>query len=229
MSTAATFTIHEMPRAERPRERLKSYGAEALSNPELLAIILGTGTRRENVLNIATRILSRFSLDELSRASPSELEVIPGIKEAKASQITALFEIARRVQTFTPDDRPRMATAEDVYNQIFPRLQGLNQEHFMVLYLDTKNCLIKDVTVSIGGLNSSIVHPRDVFRGAIKSSAASLILVHNHPSGDPTPSSEDKSITKTLADTGRVVGINVLDHVIMGSEGYVSLKDLGVL
>ncbi len=99
----------------------------------------------------------------------------------------------------------------------------------MVLYLDTKNCLIKDVTVSIGGLNSSIVHPRDVFRGAIKSSAASLILVHNHPSGDPTPSSEDKSITKTLADTGRVVGINVLDHVIMGSEGYVSLKDLGVL
>jgi DNA repair protein RadC len=229
MTAVATFTIHEMPKAERPRERLKNYGAQALSNPELLAIVLGSGTRRENVLNMATRILSRFSLDELSRASPSELEMIPGIKEAKACQIAAIFEIARRFQTFTPVGRPRMAKAEDVYNQIFPRLKGVNQEHFVVLYLDTKNRLIKDVTVSIGDLNSSIVHPRDVFRGAIKSSAASVILVHNHPSGDPTPSSEDKLITETLADTGRIVGINVLDHVIVGSGGYVSMKDLGVM
>lgn len=229
MISAASLTIHEIPKAERPRERLKSYGAEALSNPELLAIVLGSGTRGENVLNMATRILSQFSMDELSRATTTELEMIPGIKEAKSTQIAALFEIARRLQSFTPPDKPSIASAEDVYNQMYPRLSGVNQEHFMVLYLDTKNCLIKDVTVSIGGLNSSIVHPRDVFRGAIKSSAASIILVHNHPSGDPNPSSEDKRITKDLAETGRIVGIDVLDHVIVGSGGYVSLKDHGVL
>jgi DNA repair protein RadC len=225
-----SFTIHDLPPAERPRERLQQFGVEALSVQEILALILGRGIAGESVTVTAQRLLNRFgSLKELARASVEELSQVHGIGPAKASQIKAAFELARRLEDLSLAETSTIVkTPEDAAAAVGSRLKGKRKEYFLALLLDTRNRLLKVAKVSIGSLDTSIVHPREVFKEAISASAASVILVHNHPSGDTSASDDDIEITKRLASTGQIVGIEVLDHVIIGSRGFTSLKRLGV-
>ncbi len=219
--------IHDMQKEERPRERLINNGASALSDSELLAIILRTGSRQENVINLAQRILSQYNLKQLSQTNLAQLMKIHGIKDSKAAQIAACFEIARRLESFKEDAKYRINSPADVYNRIYPRLREQKKEMFIELCLDTKNQIIKEDTISIGSLNANVVHPREVFRMALAESAAHIIVAHNHPSGDPTPSREDIEITKKLVETGSIMGIDVLDHVIIGDGRHFSMKEAG--
>ncbi len=219
--------IHDLPEEERPRERLVRNGPESLSNAELLAIILRTGSRAENVVSMSSRILSEYSIKQLSLANIKRLMQIHGIGEAKASQISAVFELARRLETFVEEPKRKVRSPKDVYTLMYPKMREQKKERFITLYLDTKNQILKEETVSIGSLNASIVHPREVFKSALMESSASVIMIHNHPSGDPSPSREDIMVTEKLVEGGKLLGIDVLDHIIIGDGRYVSLKDEG--
>lgn len=219
--------ILDMQKDERPRERLIKRGASALSDSELLAVILRTGSRKENVINLSQRILSQYNIKQLSQANVTQLMGIYGIKEGKAAQITACFEIARRLESFNEEVKPKINTPEDVYRLIYPRVREQKKECFIELCLDTKNQIIKEDTISVGSLNANIVHPREVFKTALAESAAHIIVAHNHPSGDPAPSKEDIEITRKLVETGKIMGIDVLDHVIIGDKRHFSMKEAG--
>ncbi|MFZ2410326.1 MAG: DNA repair protein RadC [Candidatus Methanoperedens sp.] len=219
--------IHDMQKEERPRERLIKNGASALSDSELLAIILRTGSRQENVINLCQRIIREYNLKQLSLANLTQLIKIHGIKESKAAQIIACFELARRLESFNEGEKPKINSPEDVYRRIYPMMREQKKEMFIELCLDTKNQIIKEGTISIGSLNANIVHPREVFKMALTESAAHIIVAHNHPSGDPTPSREDIEITKKLVETGNIMGITVLDHVIIGDGRHFSMKEAG--
>lgn len=208
----------------RPRERLEKQGPEALSLAELLAIILKSGTRRENVLEICNKLLSKYGLDGLSSCSLHELMGEHGIGKAKACQIVALFELSRRIPV-VGKDKMIIKKAEDIAEVYVPRLQHLKKESFLAIYLDAKNKIIKDEIVTIGILNASLIHPREVFHGAIQSLANSVIVVHNHPSGDPEPSAEDLEMTKKLQKTGEMLGLPLLDHLIIGKNRWWSWKE----
>ncbi len=223
----AKVRIHDLPEEERPRERLVRNGPESLSNAELLAIILRTGSREENVVSMSSRILSEYSIKQLSLANIKRLMQIHGIGEAKASQISAVFELARRLETFVEEPKRKVRSPKDVYTLMYPKMREQKKEKFITLYLDTKNQILKEETVSIGSLNASIVHPREVFKSALMESSASVIMIHNHPSGDPSPSREDIMVTEKLVEGGKLLGIDVLDHIIIGDGRYVSLKDEG--
>jgi DNA repair protein RadC len=225
-----SFTIHDLPLSERPRERLQKYGSESLSAQEILALILGRGIAGESVMVTAQRLLSRFgNLKALASASLEELSQVKGIGPAKASQIKAAFELANRMQTGSEASaKPLLKTPEDVFSLVGVNLKGKKQEHFLLVLLDTRSRLIKLAPLSVGSLDSSIVHPREVFREAVSASAASVILVHNHPSGDTTPSEDDITLTKRLAQAGELMGIDVLDHVIVAGNSYLSLKREGL-
>lgn len=221
-----SFTVHDLPISERPRERLSKLGGEALSSQEILALILGRGIKGESVMVTAQRLLSKFgNLKNLASASIEELTQIKGIGPAKAAQIKATFEFSRRLDT--PSDESLKLTVkspEDVIGTARALLKGKKKEHFMVLCLDTRNHLIKTNIVSVGSLDCSIVHPREVFKEAISASAASVIFIHNHPSGDPTPSEDDVKMTKRLIEAGEIIGIEVLDHIIISDNQHLSLK-----
>lgn len=219
--------IHDMQKEERPRERLMKSGASALSDSELLAIILRTGSRKENIITMCQRLLKEYNLKQLSQINLNQLMKIHGIKESKASQIAACFEIARRLESFNGGEKLKINSPEDVYRLIYPRMREQKKEMFIELCLDTKNQVIKEDTISIGSLNANIVHPREVFKMALAESAAHIIVAHNHPSGDPTPSREDIEITKKLVETGSIMGITVLDHVIIGDGRHFSMKEAG--
>lgn len=219
------FTIRELPEEERPRERLIKYGSQSLSNAELLAIILRTGSQKQNVVDLAKRLLINYDLKSLSQLSTGDLKKNFGIGLAKACQVIAAFELGRRVAVNSNGEKPLMNTPELVANYFMQQMQILKQEIFQCAYLNTKNRLIKTQLISMGSLNANIVEPRDVFRGAISEGAASVIFVHNHPSGDPKPSSEDIEITKRLIHAGNILGVNVFDHMIIGDGKYVSLKE----
>ena len=225
-----SFTIHDLPTSERPRERLQKLGADALSAQEILALILGRGIAGESVMVTAQRLLSQFgNLKGIANASVEELSQVKGIGLAKASQIKAAFELANRLEGYSEaGDKPLVKTPEEVVNLVRSRLKGKKKEYFLALLLDTRNQLIKVSEISVGSLDSNIVHPREVFKEAISASAASVIFVHNHPSGDPTASEDDIKLTKRLAQTGEIVGIDVLDHVIIGDKKYLSLKREGL-
>ncbi len=216
--------IKDISLENRPRERLEKQGATSLSDAELLAVILKTGNKEENVIDMSNRLLSKYGVDKLSSCSLKELQEIKGIGKAKASQILALFEFNKRHNIAKQNGKP-IKSAKDVFNYMGPKLIHLDRECFMVLHLDTKNGVIKEEVVSLGTLNSSIIHPRELFKSAIKESANSIILVHNHPSGDPTPSHEDKEVTERIKDAGKLLGIDVLDHVIIGNEKYWSFNE----
>jgi DNA repair protein RadC len=222
--------IRDFPQDERPRERFVQNGPESLSNHELIAILLRTGTKDESVLQLSNRLLTNFEgLRLLKSASLEEMTEIKGIGQAKAIQILAAVEIGRRIANLNYTDRYVIRSPEDGANYVMNDMRFLSQEHFVCLYLNTKNQVLHKQTIFIGSLNASIVHPREVFREALKRSAASIICLHNHPSGDPAPSREDIEVTKRLVECGKMIGIDVLDHLIIGENKFVSLKEKGYL
>ena len=225
-----SFTIHDLPISERPRERLQKFGAEALSAQEILALILGRGIAGESVTVTAQRLLSQFgSLKGIAGASLEELAQVKGIGPAKASQIKAAFELANRLEGYPgTDKKATVKSPDEVVSLVRGRLKGKKKEHFLALLLDTRSQLIKISEISVGSLDTSVVHPREVFKEAISASAASVIFVHNHPSGDPQASEDDINLTKRLADAGEIVGIDVLDHIIVCDKDYLSLKRKGL-
>lgn len=217
--------IKDFPEEERPRERLIRNGAKALSNSELLAIILRLGGKNENVLDLAKRLLNKYSLDKLSRININTLKKIEGIGESKACQIVASFELGRRISSLRKPREPVINNPKDVAKLLAHELMGLNQEHFLVLFLNTRKKLIKKEILFIGTLDTTVIHPREVFRKAFAEGAAALILAHNHPSGDPKPSKQDLEITQQLINAGKIMGIEVLDHVIVGDRKWFSLVE----
>ena len=224
-----SFTIHDLPKEERPRERLVKFGEQALSVQELLQIILGRGVAGESVVITAQKLLSQFgNLQKLAEASIEELSSIKGIGLAKATQIKAVFEIGHRLSTQTPSYKSKELTdPKKVYQLIKSKLKDYHKEHFYIIALNSRNHSIAEV--SVGSLDASVVHPREVFAEAIKNKAASVIFVHNHPSGDPSPSPEDVSITRELVSAGKLLSIDLLDHVVIGSGNrFVSLNEKGL-
>jgi DNA repair protein RadC len=207
----------------RPRERLESSGAGVLSSAELLAIILKSGTKKENVLEICNKLLSKHGLSNLPSCTLQELCEEHGIGKAKASQIVALFELYRRIPQ--KNNIKIITCAKDVASIYLPKLRHLQQEHFVAIYLDTKNKIICDQTLTIGTLNSSVIHSREVYNGAIRNLANGVIVIHNHPSGDPKPSMEDLEVTNRLREAGEIIGIRFLDHIIIGKEKWWSWKE----
>ncbi|MCG3210133.1 MAG: hypothetical protein FOGNACKC_03763 [Anaerolineae bacterium] len=223
------FTMHDVPASERPRERLLRYGAQALSDPELLAILLRVGSAGENVLNLSTRLLCQFGgLAGLIRASSSDLGEVRGVSDAKIAQLKAAFELGRRAMIASPDTRPQITSPQDAANLLMLEMSALEQEHLRVILLDTKNKVMRTPTVYIGNVNSSIIRVGEVFREAVRDNATSLIVAHNHPSGDPTPSPEDVQVTRTIVSGGSLLGIEVLDHIVIGHQRFVSLKERGL-
>jgi DNA repair protein RadC len=225
-----SLTMREVPNEERPRERMLQYGSQALSNAELLAILLRTGTYSESAVTLAQRILSECGdFRSLVDMSKDQLTQIKGIGNAKALQIQASIELGRRLARSTHNEAVTIRSPESVANLMREELRYLQKEHFVCLFLNTKNHVIGQETLSMGSLNASIVHPREVFRAAIKRSSASIICVHNHPSGDPTPSPEDIQLTHRLVEAGSIIGIEVIDHIIIGDFKFVSLKEQGYM
>ncbi|WP_192894770.1 RadC family protein [Neobacillus notoginsengisoli] len=222
--------IRDYPQEERPRERFIAGGPASLSNHELIALLLRTGTKDESVLQLSNRLLSHFEgLRLLKAASLEEITAIKGIGKAKAIQLMAALELGSRVANLTNNERYVIRSPEDGANYVMNEMRFLSQEHFVCLYLNTKNQVLHKQTIFIGSLNASIVHPREVFKEAFRRSAASIICLHNHPSGDPTPSREDIEVTKRLAECGKIIGIDVLDHLIIGENKFISLKEKGYL
>jgi DNA repair protein RadC len=223
-----SLLIKNFPKDERPRERLLKFGPGSLSNQDLLAILLRTGTKNESVLKVSNELLLKFDgLRLLMNASVEEISNIKGIGEAKAVQLIAAFELGKRINRLQYDERFSIKSPDDCAKFMMDEMRFLEQEHFVCLYLNTKNQVIARETIFKGSLNASIVHPREVFKEAFRRSASSIICLHNHPSGDPTPSREDIEVTKRLVECGKIIGIELLDHIIIGEHKYVSLKEKG--
>ena len=221
--------IRDLPVEERPRERLKYAGEGALSTTELLAIILRTGVGGESALDLARRLISRYGgLPGLARATFAELEGEKGLGDAKTAQLKAALELGRRMLFISPEERFTVRSPTDVAQLLMAEMSHLDQEHFRVLYLDTRNRLLGSETVYVGSLNASHIRVAEVFRDAIKRNCAAIIVVHNHPSGDPTPSPEDVEVTRQLVAAGKLLDIEVLDHLIIGQQRFVSLRERGL-
>ena len=227
--------IKDLPSSSRPRERFLEKGADALSDAELFAILLRTGVRGkknekgelmpgENVIEMSNRLINEYGLDKLFECSLVELQKINGIGPAKAMQILTIAELQKRINK-SKNPITKITCGQDVFNHFHDKLKDEKQENFYVLLLDTKNQVIKEELISKGILDASIVHPREIFRPAIKNSASRIILIHNHPSGDPAPSQEDLNITKQIEKAGEELGINVLDHVIIGKGKWWGWKE----
>jgi DNA repair protein RadC len=222
--------IRDVHIADRPRERLIRQGADSLSNQELIAILLRTGTRQESVLVLANRILSSFDkIQDLKDATIEEMMQVKGVGQAKAVQLLAAAELGKRLYRKHSEGRYTIKSPEDAAAYLMTDMSSLNQEHFVVLFLNVKNEILHKQTIFIGSLSSSIVHPREIFREAVKRSAASIIVAHNHPSGNPSPSPEDIEVTKRLIEAGSIMGIELLDHVIIGDHKFLSLKEKGYM
>ncbi|MBN6186517.1 DNA repair protein RadC [Aneurinibacillus sp. BA2021] len=228
LSQAYYPTLHEIPASDRPRERMMQAGPGALSNAELLAILLRTGSAEESVLSLSCRVLQQVGgLRGLKSVSFEELTSIKGIGPAKALLLLAGLELGKRIGSALPSDKITIRSPQDAADIMMEELRYHTQEHFVCLYLNTKNHIIGRETIFIGSLNSSIVHPREVYKEAIRRSSASVICLHNHPSGDASPSREDIDVTRRLQEAGRILGIELLDHIIIGDGQFYSLKEKG--
>lgn len=227
-----TVMVRDLPADERPREKLLAYGASSLGNAELLAILLRTGTQQASVLHIAEEVLARYrdrGIVELVNMAPQELAEIKGVGLAKAATVVAAIELGRRLSMKAAEHVEAVHGPEDAARYAIPRLRHEQREHFVAMLLDRRNHILAMRDVSIGSQSASVVHPREVFRLAIQHSAASLIVLHNHPSGDPTPSQEDVAVTQRLVDAGRIMDIPVLDHIVLGGDKFISLKEEGMV
>lgn len=221
------YTIKDLPETERPREKLLKYGTEYLSNEELVGLIIRTGNRQDTAVELGRKILSLDSegIRFLTDVTVEELKKVKGVGDTKASQILAAIELGRRLNYSENLSKIRINSPSSIANTFMTEMKFLQKEHFRVILLDTKNQIISVEEISIGTLNASIVHPRDVYKIAIKKNANSIVLMHNHPSGDPTPSREDINVTKRLDEVGKIMGIKVLDHIIIGDNRYISFKE----
>lgn len=225
-----TLKIMDLPENERPRERLLRYGTQSLSNAELLAIILGSGTKRENVLSLSNRIIKETGgLNGLLKSTVEDFMSLSGIGEAKAAQLMALLELSKRFKSYRDGNDYKISKPKDAALLVMNEMKNFKQEHLKVIMLNTKNVVMFIKDVSVGSLNSSIVHPREVFCDAIRKNSAFIIVCHNHPSGDPQPSNEDINVTNRLKECGKLLGIELLDHLIIGNGRYISLKEKGIL
>lgn len=228
ISPALPSGVREIPLEERPRERLDAVGAEALRDAELLAILFRTGTRSVGAVALAESLLREFGgLRALSRASVEELQKVDGIGRVKAIEVKAALELGKRLAMFSERGRPRIRTADDVAELLMVRYKDYEHEVFKCVLLNTKNEVVKVVDISHGSLDGTLAGPRDVFRQALREGASAVILCHNHPSGDPEPSPDDLQLTRRLVESGELLGVRVLDHVIFGDGRFVSLKDRG--
>lgn len=224
----ATPFIREMPESQRPREKLLATSPSQLEDRDLLALVLGHGTRTLSALAVADKLLAEFrSLARLGDASIEELTRVPGVGEAKAARLSAACEIGRRLAPMTSVHKAKIRCVRDVVDLMQGKLRYLDREEFYAVLLDTKHRVLECHRVSQGHLNGTLVHPREVFKPAIRRSSDAIIVVHNHPSGDPTPSPEDIAVTRRLSAAGRLLGIELLDHVILGHDDYVSLRQDG--
>ena len=221
--------IKDLPENERPRERLAKQGASALSDAELIAIILRTGTAKENVIGLALKLLERFNLEKLSRINITKLKRIFGIGEAKACQIAACFELGRRLSISKAGKTPKINHPKDVVALISPKLAGQKREHLIGIFLNSRKKVLKEEVIFIGTLDASLIHPREIFKIALEEGAAAIILAHNHPSGELKPSDEDIKITKDLIKAGKLLGIDFLDHLIICGKKYFSMREKGIL
>lgn len=220
------ITVKDMPIEERPRERLARVGPQALSTGELLAIILRVGVGGENVLSMANRLLASFGgLAGLSRADFAQLAAEHGVGPAKTAQIHAALELGRRLMAESPEERWQIRAPSDAAHILMPVMSHQEQEHFAVLFLDTRNRVTDREILYKGSLNTSLVRVAEVFRGAVRRNCASVIVAHNHPSGDPSPSPEDVALTRRLVEAGKLIEIDVLDHLVIGDNRYVSLRE----
>ena len=225
-----SVTIKKMPPTERPREKLFVNGVSSLSNTELVAILLGSGTREQSAVELASRLIASdpSGILYIGNASPEELCSIEGVGPAKASVLIAAAELGKRMMTAPRKRRVSASSPDEVASLFMEEMRYLKKEYFKVLLLNVKNEIITSEDVSIGSLSSSEAHPREVFSGAVKRGAANVILVHNHPSGNPIPSEADRLLTDRLAEAGKILGIQVLDHIIIGDGVYVSMKSEGI-
>ena len=224
--------VRDLPDMERPREKLLLKGAQSLSDAESLAILLRTGTKEDSVIRVAEKLLSVYkneSLGEFANLSVNDFSKIKGIGKVKAITVLAALELGKRLAEAPSIERKKITSPQDVVNYFMPRFRYEKKEHFIVVLLDTKNHILATPVISVGCLNSSIVHPREVFRESIVHFAAAMILVHNHPSGDPTPSKEDIHVTHKLIEAGGLMDIKVIDHIIIGDNCYISLKEERVI
>lgn len=223
-------SIKNWPEKERPRERLHTQGAESLSNAQLLAIILRTGGGGKSAIDLAMELMNSFkSLKNIEAASLNEFKALKGMGDAKAAQLKAAFELGRRLVREPESKGPVFRSSSDVHSYYQPLLKGMKKEIFYCAMLDAKNMMFRNCKISEGTLTNSLVHPREAFKDAIKESAASVIFVHNHPSGNPAPSADDISMTERLADTGEIIGIKVLDHVIISDGKHLSMMEEGYI
>ena len=222
--------IMDLPENERPRERLLRYGPKALSNIELIAIILRTGCKNENAIDLSCRVLKdNGGLNGLLELSSDELYKIKGIGKTKAAELMAISEISKRFRSYKCGEEYSVTSPCEAADFVMEDMRYLDKECLKVIMLNRKNKVIGSENVSLGSLDSSVVHPREVFKNAIKKSSASIIICHNHPSGDPTPSVEDINVTKRIKECGKILGIELLDHIIIGNGKYISLKEKGIL
>jgi len=221
--------LKDLPEEERPRERMSRVGPAALSNQELIVAILGAGNRNGTVLDIAQQLLSQYDLNDFSHITVAELKRTFGISTAKACQLLAAIELGKRTAAHIVKGKKAVETSRDVARMFMPRMKGLKKEVLRGLYLNSKLHLLKEEIISMGGLNTNAVEASDVFRTAIAEAAVAVILVHNHPSGDPEPSQKDIIVTRKLMKMGKLLGIEVLDHIIIGDGCYTSLKESGML
>jgi len=221
--------IHDLPASDRPRERLQHAGASALSNAELLAIILRLGRKGENALHMAQRLLSSYrGLSGLAQASFGQLEREPGMGAAKCAQVQAALELGRRLLVASPDERPQVNSPADAANLLLPEMGLLESEHLRTLLLDSKHRVLASPTIYIGNVNTSVIRVSELFREAIRMNCPALIVAHNHPSGDPTPSPDDVRVTEQIVQAGKLLDIEVLDHLVIGRQRFVSLKERGL-
>ena len=222
----STYRITDLASSERPRERLAKLGPQALSNAELLAILLGVGVPGENAVQVGRRLLQNFGgLSGLHRASYDEVCDQHGLGKAKAAQLKAAIELGRRMTLESPEERPTINSPGDAAALVQYEMSALEQEHLRVMLLDTRNRVIDIVEIYQGSLNSSQVRVGELFRAAVRRNAAALIIVHNHPSGDPTPSPDDLAVTRAVIEAGTLLSVQVLDHIVIGSGRWVSLKE----